>query len=63
MNNSTYNEHAVSTTAESQNIPELFSWEQLPVEERKRRVEIRMKNLGKYKGLVFINDPKLRGEA
>ena len=42
--------------------PELFEWEKLPVEERKRRVKIRMQNLGKYKALVIIKNPKLRGE-
>lgn len=36
-------------------------WEDLPVEERKRRVAIRMANLGKYKGLVEIMDPRLLG--
>lgn len=36
-------------------------WENLPIEERKRRVAIRMANLGKYKGLVEIKDPRLLG--
>lgn len=42
---------------------ESFDWEKLSVEERKRRVKIRMQNLGKYKGLVVFNNPKLRGEG
>lgn len=32
-----------------------------PVEERKRRVAIRMATLGKYKGLVEIKAPRLLG--
>ena len=42
---------------------ELFDWEKLPVEERKRRVKIRMQNIGIYKDIVIIKSPKLRGEG
>lgn len=42
---------------------ELFDWEKLSVEERKRRVKIRMQNLGIYKDIVIIKSPKLRGEG
>ena len=41
---------------------ESFDWEKLSIEERKERVKIRMQNLGKYKGQVIFNNPKLRGE-
>ena len=52
-----------NTSKATEKVPlELFDWEKLPVEERKRRVKIRMQNLGTYKGLVIINNPKLRGE-
>ena len=40
-----------------------YNWESLPLEERKKRVELRKKNLGMFKDIVTINDPKLRGEA
>lgn len=39
----------------------MLLWESLSVEERKRRVNIRMKNLGKYKGVLVVKDPKLIG--
>lgn len=42
---------------------ETFDWEKLSVEERKERVKIRMQNLGKYRGCVVFNNPKLRGEG
>ena len=48
----------------TEKIPiETFDWEKLTVEERKRRVKIRMQNLGKYKGFVVFNNPKLRNSA
>ena len=40
-----------------------FEWEKLSVEERKRRVKMRMQNLGKYKGFVVFNNPKLTAEG
>jgi len=40
-----------------------YSWEALPLEERKRMVKIRMQNLGMYKGLVEVKSAKLRGDA
>lgn len=40
-----------------------YNWESLSVEERKKRVEIRMQNLGKYKDSIIVNDPRLRGDA
>ena len=40
-----------------------YNWEKLPLEERKRRVQVRKQNLGMYKDVVVINSPKLRGEA
>lgn len=39
------------------------NWEQLPVEERKRRVKVRMSNAGKYKGTLIIKDPASLGMA
>ena len=40
-----------------------FEWEKLSIEERKRRVKMRMQNLGKYKGLVVFNNPNLTAEG
>lgn len=38
-----------------------YNWEALPLEERKRRVGIRMKNLGMFKDVIIVKNPKLHG--
>ena len=40
-----------------------YNWESLPLEERKKRVAIRKQNLGMYKDVLVINNPKLRGDS
>lgn len=40
-----------------------YNWEALPLEERKRRVRMRKSNMGMFKDIVIINNPKLRGEV
>lgn len=54
----------MNTTSANINLETLRifnDWEKLPIEERKRRVKIRMSNLGKYKDSVIIKDNNLYG--
>lgn len=37
------------------------AWDDLPLEERKRRIAVRKSNAGKYKESLIVNDPNLLG--
>jgi len=60
-NNSLHDKSKV--TALELRSPESHQWESSSVRERKRGVKVRMHNMGKYKGVVTIQNPKLGEEA